>query len=61
VQLAWASGALPPSLVADDAAPALGSAEFHARYDSSAYAAFVADPSRWGPLCEPADAPGHWA
>lgn len=64
VQLAWASGALPASLVADGAAPALGSPEFHARYDSAAYATFVADPSRWGPLCEAIDAPDQprgWA
>jgi hypothetical protein len=58
VQLAWAAGALPPSLVEGGAAlPALGSPEFHAAYDTDAYTDFVGDPSRWPPLCEAVAAP----
>ena len=33
--------------------PSVGSAEFHAAYDTAAYTAFVRDPSRWPPLCRP--------
>jgi hypothetical protein len=54
VQLAWYAGTLPDALVAGDAAlPAVGSAEFHAAYDTAAYTAFVSDPARWPPLCRP--------
>jgi len=59
VQLAWAAGALPPSLVEGGAGlPDIGSPEFHAAYDTDAYTDFVGHPSRWPPLCEAVAAPG---
>ena len=54
VQLAYVAGTLPATLAARGTPlPATGSAEFHAAYDTAAYAAFVRDPALWPPLCLP--------
>lgn len=55
VQLNYYADALPETMVARAApdVPAIGSAEFHARYDTSAYTAFVNDPEQWPPNCVP--------
>jgi hypothetical protein len=55
VQLNYYADALPAAMVAQAAPdePPIGSAEFHARYDTSAYTAFVNDPEQWPPHCVP--------
>lgn len=54
VQLSYYSGAIQEGLVhEDDSLPPIGSAEFHARYDTAAYTEFVNDPKQWPPHCHP--------
>jgi hypothetical protein len=55
VQLSYYSGTVPQGMVHDDDEdlPAIGSAEFHARYDTTAYTEFVNDPKQWPPNCRP--------
>lgn len=54
VQMAYYSGSIPPEMVLTaEELPAIGSVEFHAKYDTSAYTEFVNDPSKWPAGCRP--------
>lgn len=54
VQLAYYAEALPETMVERaDGLPPIGSAEFHAAYDTAAYTEFVNDPALWPPDCRP--------